>query len=451
MHDLCIIGGGPAGYSAAEKAASAGFSTVLIEKELIGGVCLNEGCIPSKALLYSTKLFSQATSSAKFGVTAAHVTFDLKTAMTRKQQVVDRLRRGVEGMLKKKGVTVIKAAAMIQPPRDGVFPVAAGNDSIESKRLLICTGSAPIKLALPGAGQPWVYTNREMLALDRIPADLVVIGGGVIGLELALFCAEAGSRVTVIEMLPSIGGGIEPALAAILKSELEAKGLRILCNSRAVAIGDHQVTFEQDAKQETIPAEIALMSVGRRPAVAGYGLESCGVAIDKGAIGVDAHGRTSVAGIWAAGDVNGRSMLAHTAYREADVCVNDMLGVEDGVNYDSIPMVIYTHPEVASVGLTHAEAVSRGLAVSVAELPMTYSGRYCAEHERERGMCKAVAESGTGRLLGVHMIGDTCSEMIVAAAAMIERHMSVAEIHRIVFPHPTVAEIIKETVAQIKV
>jgi dihydrolipoamide dehydrogenase len=445
MYDLLILGGGPAGYSAAEKAGNAGLSTVLIEKEHLGGVCLNHGCIPSKALLHAGKLYSSIKNAGKFGVEAGQITFNLTTAMARKQEVVERLRRGIGHALKKSGVTVVNTAGAIMPPQGETFRVGAGGALYEAGRLLVCTGSEPIRLSIMGADQSWVSTSREMLAIDHIPSTLVVIGGGVIGLEQALFCAEAGATVTVIEMQSSVGGALEPAIAAILKSELEARGIRIVCGAQVISVGNRCVTFLQNSQTETTPAEMVLLSVGRRPVATGFGLEYCGIKFDKGAIMTDAHGRTTAKNIWAAGDVNGRSMLAHTAYREADVCVNDMLGISDSMNYDTIPMVIYTHPEVATVGLTEAAALSRGHAVVCAELPMSYSGRYMVEYDRERSLCKVVADSDAGKLLGVHMIGGACSEMIGGVASMLCQNMTIADAGAIVFPHPTVSEILKET------
>jgi dihydrolipoamide dehydrogenase len=449
MHDLIVIGAGPAGYSAAERAGKAGLSTLLIEKDRLGGVCLNEGCIPSKTLLHSSKLLATARASEKFGVSAAGVSFNLATVMARKQKIVDSMRNGISFTLKKNNVETLTGEAMILGRTSGVFTVAAGGDATyETKRLLICTGSTAVLPPIPGIDRPIVNTNREMLAVSSIPSRLVVIGAGAIGLEFATFFAEAGSTVSVIEMLPNIGGMLDKDIGSGLRRELEKKGIRFFMESKATEIGERTVTFTCDGKTQTLDAEIVLASVGRKPVVSGFGIESIGVACERGSITTDVRGRTNVDGVWAAGDVNGVSMLAHTAYREAQACINDMLGRDDAVNYRAIPSVIYTHPEAASVGLTKEEAAAQGYEAVEIRLPMTFNGRYTAETEGERGIIKAVTDTKSGLLLGMHMLGGHCSEMIFGAAAMIEQNLTADDVSKFVFPHPTVSEIIKDVLAQ---
>jgi dihydrolipoamide dehydrogenase len=445
MYDLIILGGGPAGYCAAERAGAAGMSTLLIEKNFLGGVCLNEGCIPSKTILASAKLYSQAQHSEAFGVKAASVTFDLPTVMARKQKIIESLRKGIASTLKKNRVTVESGEGKIIPKQGSAFCVQVNGRTHEGARLLVCTGSEAIRPPIAGADQPFVYTNKEILSIDHIPKRLVVVGGGVIGLELATFFAEVGTSVTVVELLASIGGPIDAEIAGILQKELEKKGITFKLQAKVTSIGDHTVTYEAGGASESISADIVLMSVGRRPVTKGIGLETLSVFVEKSAIKTDEHGRTSVPGVWAAGDVNGTSMLAHTAYREAEVCVHDMLGTKDLMRYNAIPGVIYTHPEVATVGLTLAEAEKCGYAAKAEKLPLSYNGRYLAENEGGRGICKVVIDGKYGTLLGVHMIGGACSEMIFGAAAMIESELRVKDIKEIVFPHPTVGEIIKDT------
>jgi dihydrolipoamide dehydrogenase len=448
MYDLIILGGGPAGYTAAERAGAVGLSVVLIEQGAIGGVCLNEGCIPSKTLLHSSKLYSQARGSQLYGVNAVTATLDLGAIMARKEKIIGNLRKGVSFSLKKHGVTVESGAGVICGRENGTFKVKVGGKIIEGSRLLVCTGSEAIRLPIPGADQQFVVTNRKILSIDRIPERLAIIGGGAIGLEFATFFAESGSAVTVIELLPVIGGAIDAEIGQALRRELEKKGIAFRLDSRVTAIGDRTVTFETDGQSGTIGADVVLMSVGRRPTVNGIGLEALGVTVDKGAIKTDERGRTNVNGVWAAGDVNGVSMLAHTAYREAEVCVNDMRGIDDAMNYDAIPWVMYTHPEVAGVGQTDTEAVKRGMNVATAKLPLSYNGRFLAENEGTRGLCKVVIDKQSRAVLGVHCIGGPASEMIFGAAMMVEKKMTVRDIDKCVFPHPTVSEIIRDTVRQ---
>jgi dihydrolipoamide dehydrogenase len=448
MFDLIILGGGPAGYHAAGKAGLAGFSTLLIEKSHLGGVCLNEGCIPSKTLLYSSKLFSQAKNSRAYGVNVSDVTFDLSTVMARKQKLIEMHRRGIAGAMKKNNVVVESGIGHLLPKTDA-FNVQVNEKIFKGKRLLICTGAEAVRLPVTGSNQPFVKTNKEILSLDVIPKNLLVVGAGAIGLELASFFAEIGSTVTVVELMPFIGGAIDGEIGLALKRELEKINIRFFLQARLEEIGDHTVTISSEGAQTTIAADIVLMSVGRRPVIKGFGLENINVKIENNAIVTDENGRTTIEGVWAAGDVNGKSMLAHVAYREADVCIDDMAGKKSHVNYDAIPQVIYTHPEVASVGLTQEEAQKRAIDVLVAKLPLSYNGRYGAENENGRGICKAVVDKANQTLLGVHIIGGACSEMIFGAARMVAQKATVSDINAMVFPHPTVSEIIKDTVLQI--
>jgi dihydrolipoamide dehydrogenase len=246
--------------------------------------------------------------------------------------------------------------------------------------------------------------------------------------------------------LPDIGGAVDKEIGLTLKRELEKTGIRFLLQTRVRAFGDHAVHYESEGGSGSAPADVVLMSVGRRPVTRGFGLENIGVAVDKGAIVTDGNGRTNIEGVWAAGDANGRSMLAHTAYREADACIDDMVGKKSTINYDAIAQVIYTHPEVACVGLSQEEAQKRGIDVLNAKLPLSYNGRYGAENEGGRGMCKVVIDKMKRQILGVHLIGGACSEMIFGAAMMVQQKMTVSDIDAMVFPHPTVSEIIKDTI-----
>jgi dihydrolipoamide dehydrogenase len=448
MFDLMVIGGGPAGYYAAEKTGEAGLSTLLIEKDRLGGVCLNEGCIPSKTLLYSAKLFTQAKNSEAFGVSVSGASFDLSRAMARKEKIITSLRNGIAFTLKKNNVTLRLGAARLLEKGEG-FRAEVNGEILEGKRLIVCTGSEAIRLSIPGADLPHVLTNTEILSLKALPKNLVVIGGGVVGLEMAMFFAETGCSITVIELLPTIGGSLDAEIGLLLKRELEKKGVKFLLQSRAIAISEHAVTYEGNGASAEVEADIVLMSIGRRPKTGGLGLENLGAGIERGALITDGKCRTNIQGIWAAGDVNGKSMLAHTAYREAQVCVDDILGRDTFVNYDAIPGVIYTHPEAAWVGMTKEEAENRGFSCACAKLPLAYNGRYNAETEGGRGMCKVVVDSQSRRLLGVHIIGAACSEMIFGATAMIEQKMTVEDIGKVVFPHPSVSEIIKDTILQV--
>jgi len=450
MYDVIIIGGGPAGGDASHVAVEEGLKPLLIEKRHLGGVCLNEGCIPSKTLLNCAKHYSHAKDSADFGVTAEKVSFSIEKAMERKEKIINTLRKGTEGTKKRLKIPVVKGEAKILPPKGDVFQVQVGDDIHEGKRLLICTGSEAIRPPIPGADQDFVHTNREILSIGFVPEKLVIIGGGVIGLEFATFFSEIGTEVTVIEMLPAIAGTLDNDVRKVLQRSLEKKGVTFKLEAKVTGIGKNTVTYEtKDGKTNECPADIVLMSVGRKPVTEGIGLENVNVATQRGAIIVDERLRTNVPNIWAAGDVNGKMMLAHTANREVDIAVGDMVGKKGFVNYETIPNVIYTHPEVAAVGLTKEQAEQKGIEAVESTMQMTFNGRYLAETNGERGICKAVVDKKYGTLIGMHMIGNNCSEMIHAATIMIEMEMRIQDVKDVVFPHPCVSEIMKDTIVGI--
>ncbi|MCL2544986.1 MAG: dihydrolipoyl dehydrogenase [Clostridia bacterium] len=452
MHDLIIIGGGPAGYHAAELAAKEGLKAVLFEERSLGGVCLNEGCIPSKALLYSAKIFDYANGGgARYGVTCEAAKFDYAAAVRRKAKVVKKLVAGIEATLKREGVEVVKARAEIEGRIEdqikGGFAVRAGGQDYRAAKLLLCTGSEPLLPPIGGLkdalASGFAMTNREMLALTEPPKRLAIVGGGVIGMEMASLMTSALCEVTVIEMLDKIAGPTDAEIAALLQKEYEKRGVRFLLGAKLTGVDQGSVTYEQGGKAEVLPCDRALISIGRRPVTAGIGLERIGVEVRQGAVPTDAQQKTNVPGVFAAGDINGTSMLAHTAYREAEVAVNVMCGRKDAMEYDAIPSVIYTNPEAAGVGETLQTARAKGIDAREVTLPMMYSGRYMAENEGGGGICKLVW-AGERRLIGVHMLGNPASEIIATAAALISREISLEQAKKIVFPHPSVAEILRE-------
>ena len=447
MYDLAIIGGGPGGYVAAERAGAAGLSVVLFEKNSLGGVCLNEGCIPTKTLLYSAKIYSYALNGDHYGVSAENPSFSYEAMAKRKDKVIKKLVGGVKAAMKAGNVEVVAAEAMIRGSHDGILTIAAGDSEYEARNLIISTGSEAFVPPFPGlaeAGET-VVTNRGILALQEAPKELVVIGGGVIGMEFAALFNALGSKVTVIEMLPKILGPLDGEISSMLQKIYAKRGVEFCLESKVTAIEGNAVVFTgADGEEHRVSGDRILVSVGRRANVKGIGLENIGVEFDRG-IKVDDHMRTNVPGVYAAGDVTGFSMLAHTASREGEVAVNTILGIEDSMSYDAIPGVVYTNPEVAGAGITEEEAAAKGLDVKVRKLPMGYSGRFVAENERGEGLCKIISDAATDRVLGVHMLGNPCSEIIHGVCIAISQKMTVDQLRKVVFPHPTVAEIIKET------
>ena len=446
--DLIVIGGGPGGYLAAERAARAGLKTAVFEKRALGGVCLNEGCIPSKALLNAAKYYEHARHSAPYGVRCEGVTIDQKAVIERKRQVVKTLVSGVKAKMRAHKVTVFMEEAKITGKTAEGFTVVAGDKEYTGKKLIIATGSSAIVPPIPGVREnlgSFVLTNREILDLEEIPQKLTVIGGGVIGLEMAAYFATVGSQVTVIEMLSHIAGATDLQIGKLLQKELEAKGIRFLLQHKCLEVQPGKV-FAEDANGSkiTVEADKVLLSIGRQANCKNLGLETIGVEFDR-AIRTDAQGRTNVEGVFAVGDVNGHHMLAHTAYREAEVAVNSITGKQDAMRYHANPSVIYTSPEVASVGMTEEECKQKGRDYEVQSLSMRYSGRFVAENEGGDGLCKIIIDKKKRNILGVHMIGAYAGEMIWGAAQMIELQLRVTDARQIIFPHPTVSEIIRET------
>lgn len=452
-YDLIVLGGGPAGYLACERAGAAGLKTLLIEEREVGGVCLNEGCIPSKTLLNSAKIYDYALHGDKYGVTAENVSYDHAKVIKRKNKVVKILVGGVKAKLKGYKVDVVNATGTITGRTDAGFKVKANDEIYEGTRLLIATGSAPMIPPLPGVQEGldagFVLTNREILDLTEIPDQLVIIGGGVIGLEMASYYNSVGSEVTIVEMLDHIAGENDLEITKILMNNYKKKGIKFQLNSKVTEIKPDGVVYEHDGQQGFAPATKVLMSIGRRPNVTGIGLETIGVEVDRRAVKVDECGRTNIPNVYAAGDVNGKSMLAHTAYREAEVCVNNMLGKTDVMRYHTVPSVIYTNPEVAAIGETEATAKAKGIDFEMANLSMRYSGRYVAENEGGDGICKILVDKKYRHIIGVHMIGNYASEIIYGAAILMETELQVDDIKEIVFPHPTVSEILREAIFEL--
>ena len=449
MYDLIILGGGPAGYNAAERAGHAGLKTLVIEERALGGVCLNEGCIPTKTLLYSAKIYDYAKHGKDYGVTFGSAEIDHAFVVNRKNGVVKQLVAGVGAKLKKSGVEVVKASAVIKERNAEGFVVTADGKEYVGKQLLIATGSSPALPPIDGLAdslkEGFALTNREVLDLNAIPKTIVVVGGGVIGLEMASYFNSVGSKVYVVEMLDHIAGPVDRELSKLLQKDYAARGVEFILGARVTSIKNKAVTYEKDGKSVEIPADYALVSIGRRARTAGIGCENIGLKLERGAIVTNEQGKTNVPGVWAAGDVNGKSMLAHTAYREGEVCINNILGKKDRVNYNSIPSVIYTNPEVASVGETTESTKEKGLDVDIQTVTLKYSGRYIAENEHGYGILKVITDKKHKNIVGLHMIGSYASEIIYGAAMMVETEMRVEDIQKLVFPHPTVCEVIRES------
>ena len=438
-YDLVILGGGPGGYRAAERAGAQGKSVLLIEKEHLGGVCLNHGCIPTKTLLHSAKLFRHGREGGQYGVHFEGARFDLPEAMKWKGQVIDTLRKGIAYQMKRFNVTVVNGSGTFVDRNT----LRVGEETYHGNSVIIATGSSPAIIPIPGHDRSEVVTSREILEIDTLPASIVIIGGGVIGMEFASFFSNLDVKVHVIEMLDEIVPVLDGEIAKALRKA--CSGVEFVLGARVEKIDDDGVHFSRNGEAGVIAGDTVLMSVGRRPNVAGIGLENVGLDILKTGIRVDEHMRTNLPGVYAVGDVTGRSLLAHSAYRMADVAVSNLVGGGSQMRYHAVPSVVYTMPEAASCGLTQEDAEKAGKEVRTANLPMRANGRFLAEFGREPGFCKVVVDAKTDVLLGVHMFGGLCSELIFGAAMMIEAELRVQDVKDIVFPHPTVSEILPDT------
>ena len=447
--DLAIIGGGPGGYVAAERAAAKGLNVVLFEKRELGGVCLNEGCIPTKTLLYSAKVYDYAKHSDSYGVSVSGATFDFGKIVARKDKVVKKLVAGIGSKMKAHKVNVIRGEAQVIGRSSDGIEIQCNGETFRAANLLICTGSEAFVPPIPGVQEAGeiIVTNREVLSLKEQPKSLVIIGGGVIGMEFASFYNSLGTEVTVVEMLPEILGGLDKEISKMLRDMYAKKGIKFNLSCKVTEIKGNEVVYVDAAGvQSSAKGEKILMSVGRRAVTQGIGLENIGVEMERNAVKVDSKMRTNVPNVFAAGDITGFSMLAHTASREGEVVVNNLTGRPDAMRYNAIPGIVYTNPEVAGVGLTEEQAQKEGIEYKIAKLPMAYAGRFVAENEGGSGICKVLVGAKHGEVLGVHMLGNPCSEMIYGACIAIEQEMTLKELEEVVFPHPTVSEIFKETV-----
>lgn len=456
MINLAIIGGGPAGYTAAEKASKSGMHVVLFEQDTLGGTCLNVGCIPTKTLLYSAKQYYNAKNATKYGVTAEGVQFDYTKIVQRKTKVVRKLVAGIKQKLNNEYCQVVKGFAQVLSRTDQQVVIRCGEETYEAENLLICTGSTNFVPPIPGVkDNPAVWDSTDALAATQLPQSMIIVGGGVIGMEFATLYHELGVPVTVIEAMPTILPNLDQEVVNILLDKYRKTGIQILTETKVTEVCENKVITTNGEYE----AEHILISVGRRANL--NGLEALdNLEMYRGGIVVDEMMRTNLKNVYAAGDVTGKMMLAHVASRQAEVAVGRMLKQLplQRIAYNAIPSVVYTNPEIACVGLTEKDLndIKEGdfapsmntdepfVPYEVHKMPMTYSGRFVAENEGEMGLCKMIVDKKNKTILGVHMIGNPCSEFVAAASFAVRMGYTVHEFQQVVFPHPTVSEILKE-------
>ncbi|MDR0760335.1 MAG: dihydrolipoyl dehydrogenase [Treponema sp.] len=466
MYDTIIIGGGPGGYLAAERLGQAGKKVLLVEENHLGGTCLNAGCIPAKTLINSAKRYVHAGEAGKFGVTVEKASFDWAAMGKWKAEVVEKLRGGIASQMKRFGVDVAGGRGEILSAPAGGKPgkVRVGcrsgespDQDYEGRTILICTGSVPALPSIPGRrDNPLVVDSTGLLSIEAVPRRLAIIGGGVIGVEFAGLFSALGVEVTVIEMMDEIIPFMDREQAPLLRRAM--KGVRFKLGCRVEMIEGAAVHYFREGKREKTEADLALVAVGRRPVLTTWGPEAAGVGCTSRGVTVDDRMRTNISGIWAAGDVTGRSLLAHSAYRMAEVAAADILsrlddsresggGIPNRMRYNAVPWVVYGLTEAAGVGITEQEAAAAGTAVLTASLPMRVSGRFTAENTfAGQGAVKVIASADNRRILGLHAVGAYASEFIWGGAVLIEQELRIEDVKQIIFPHPTVCELIRDAV-----
>ncbi|NCC12407.1 MAG: dihydrolipoyl dehydrogenase [Spirochaetia bacterium] len=439
QYDLMVIGSGPGGYVAAERAGALGKRVLLVEKDQFGGVCTNWGCIPTKSLLNSAKQYRHAQEGERFGVRAEGVTFSLADAMAWKEETIKTLRSGIEYLMKANKVTVVLGEAKVLDAHH----IQVGETTYEGSYLILATGSSPFVPPIPGSKLAHVLTSDQILSLAEIPSSLVVIGGGVIGVEFASFFSMIGTKVTVIEMMSEILPMMDGEFAKLMRRELKDVDFHLGCKVEEITAEEVRYTDAKGVRQ-AVPASLVLMSVGRKPNT--QGLEQLGLDIDRRGVVVNDRMQTNLSSVYAIGDVNGRSLLAHSASRMAEVAVANIFGNKQmRMRYHAIPWAVYGNPESAGAGMTEREAEKLGIPVRSQTVQMRANGRFLAEHgKKASGLVKVICHRDTQVIVGIHLLGPYSSEMIWGAAALIEAELRVRDVKEIVFPHPSVSELIKD-------
>ena len=444
-YDVAIIGGGPAGYTAAEKAAAGGLSTVLFEKNALGGVCLNEGCVPTKTLLYSAKVFDTIKHAPKYAVSAENPAFDFPKIIARKNKVVKKLTAGIRMKMKENGVEVVSGEAEIKGrAADGTIAVASGEVVYEAANLLICTGSETVIPPIPGLAETEYWTSREALLSKELPASLVIIGGGVIGVEFAYLLNRLGSKVTVLELMDHILPMVDIEVSRLAEKRMTKDGILFRLGAKVSRVKDDTVYYEFGGQNCQVKSDMVLMAVGRVPNTQGLNAKGIGIEFDRKAIRTDAHMRTNIPHIYAIGDVNGKVMLAHTASHEGMVAVADICGQGEEMRYDRIPSCVYLEPEIACIGLTEAQAREKyGDGLKIGRFNMAANGKSLIAGDTD-GLFKVIVAADTGEILGAHLYGQHVTDMIGEISAAMAAEGTAEELIHAIHPHPTVNEALGE-------
>lgn len=446
--DIVIIGAGPAGYVAAIRAAQLGARTVIIEKNSVGGTCLNVGCIPTKVLLGSIEALDTVRNASEFGIRAESKGVDFSRMMDRKEKVVRQLTSGVEALFRKNKVRLVRGIGRIADAHTVIAQTAEGEQTIDCDKILIATGSVPASLPVPGleiGGNVW--TSTEALTFDKAPKSLLVIGAGAIGLEAGYMFARLGTEVTVVEMMPQVLPAADSEIADHLQKGLEKAGISFLLNATVARAEDakagKKVFIKTESGETEREAEKVLVAVGRRAVLGGIGLDEVGVRHDNRRILVNEHMQTSVPNIYAAGDCIGEPMLAHVGWTEGIVAVEHACGLNSRMDYSAFPACVYAKPECASVGLTEQQARERYPEISTGKFSFSHNGKAMGIGETE-GFVKVVSEPRYGQILGVHIVGPHATDLIAEAVLAIRNELTVNEVFSSIHPHPTLSEVVQE-------
>lgn len=436
--DLIIIGSGPGGYRAAAHAAANGLSVTIIEKGPVGGTCLNCGCIPTKTLCRNAEILDDLHRAGTFGLKDLSYSLDFTRVMERKQQVVESLRQGVETLLSAPGISLVRGEARFAAPHE----VVVGEETYTAPHIIIATGSRAKLLPIPGADHPKVVTSTELLNITEIPRSLCIVGAGVIGMEFASIFNSFGTEVTVVEFLKECLPALDSDIAKRLRQTIAKRGVTFVMQAGVKAITDEGVEYERKGKPGVVNADLVLMATGRSANTDGLCLEKAGVTTQRGCIVTDEHLQTNVEGIYAIGDVNGKTMLAHAATAQGIHVVNRILGKDDNIQLNLIPAAIFTYPEAACVGITEDLAKENGIEYTCHKGYYRANGKALAMDETD-GMVKVLSDSND-RIIGCHVYGAHAADLVQEATALMAMGATVRQLHDIVHIHPTLSEILGE-------
>lgn len=447
MTHVAILGGGPAGYVGAIRARQLGAEVTLVEMDALGGTCLNRGCIPSKALLKTAEVARTVQDSSQFGVDCQFQGFNWGQAIRRKNRVVAQVVKGVEYLMDQNGIRVVRGKGRLADPLTIVVDTEGGEETVRADRVLLCPGSIPAPLPVPGGDAPGVLTSDEILDLDRIPESLVVIGAGYVGVEFADIFSAVGSKVTIIEFLPRIVPGEDEEVSAELARSFRRRKIDMFTGARVSGMsernGKRLVAFTQEGQEREVEAEVVLSAVGRWANTEGIGLSEAGLEMNGRFIKVNGRMATNVPQVYACGDAIGGYLLAHVAFAEGKVAAQNALGRESEMDYTAIPSAVYTHPEIGSTGLTEAQAGERGIDVKVGRFFFRAAGKAVAEAERE-GMAKVVVNAATGQVIGGQIVGPHATDLIHEVVLAVRLGATAEQVGEMVHAHPTLAEPIME-------